>query len=227
MVKWCSMSRNMCKIDGCKKPVHGLGLCSKHYQRNRFNGDPTKLKPKKQERKCSIEDCNKKHESKGYCSAHYFKFRKYGDPLFSKQESHGMSETPEYNAWVSMKSRCYNPKNQRYSRYGGRGIEVYAEWIESFKSFYDHIGKKPEGDFQLDRIENDRGYFPGNIRWATRTTNNRNRSFVVTNIEEAEKIRMINKEGIYTQKQIGEIFGIKRSVVYNILSGKSWKKDAS
>ena len=65
-----------------------------------------------------------------------------------------------------MKQRCYNPKDRQYDLYGGRGITVCAEWLESFEAFSRSVGEKPLG-MSLDRIDNDKGYAPGNVRWAT------------------------------------------------------------
>lgn len=97
--------------------------------------------------------------------------------IISKQSlSHGMSRTPEYIAWCAMKSRCGNPHNQDYEHYKAKGITVYEEWDVSFESFISHIGKMPSQRMTVDRIDNAVGYFPGNVRWATRTTQNRNRS---------------------------------------------------
>jgi len=88
--------------------------------------------------------------------------------------SHRMSGTPEYKIWASMKSRCCNPKNSQYPSYGGRGISVCDDWKNSFESFISHIGRRPTEKHSLDRIDNDKGYEPGNVRWATKTTQARN-----------------------------------------------------
>lgn len=82
-------------------------------------------------------------------------------------KTHGMSKTPEYRAWNQMIQRCTNKKIRNYSDYGGRGIKVCKEWLTSFEAFYKHIGPRPSAKHSLDRIENDKGYEPGNVRWAT------------------------------------------------------------
>jgi hypothetical protein len=84
-----------------------------------------------------------------------------------KNTTHGMADTPEYNTWCLIKKRCYDKNCRKYLGYGGRGIFMYEPWITDFQAFYDHIGRKPSGSFSIDRIINSRGYFPGNIRWAT------------------------------------------------------------
>ncbi|MDV7992081.1 hypothetical protein [Rhodococcus sp. IEGM 1374] len=80
----------------------------------------------------------------------------------------GQSKLPEYEIWTSMKSRCYSPSNINYERYGGRGIAIFDEWKHSFLAFYEYVGPRPGAAFSLDRIDNDRNYGPGNVRWATR-----------------------------------------------------------
>ena len=77
--------------------------------------------------------------------------------------------TREYTMWHSMMMRRYNTKSARFSRYGGRGIQVCEEWRTSseFLKYLDTtLGKCPDG-YSLDRINNDGDYEPGNIRYAT------------------------------------------------------------
>jgi hypothetical protein len=75
-----------------------------------------------------------------------------------------------------MKQRCHNPKNSRYQDYGGRGITVCDEWLNSFTSFYDwSIANGYRDDLSIDRIDNDKGYSPDNCRWATVLEQNRNK----------------------------------------------------
>jgi hypothetical protein len=85
--------------------------------------------------------------------------------------------TPEYMAWQNMVQRCTNPKFRQYRDYGGRGIRVYPDWLGrgGFRLFLQHVGNRPAGT-TLDRIDNDKGYEPCNVRWANRKTQNRNSS---------------------------------------------------
>lgn len=79
-----------------------------------------------------------------------------------------------YNAWVSMVQRCTNPNTTHYARYGGRGITVCQEWVDSFEAFYKDVGEPPTPQHTLDRIDNEKGYEPGNVRWATRKEQSNN-----------------------------------------------------
>lgn len=88
---------------------------------------------------------------------------------------HGMAGKPEYNAWLKMRKRCSNPNDKAYRNYGARGIRVCPEWEANFEAFFAHVGPKPSPELSIDRIDNDRGYEPGNVRWADRSTQSRNR----------------------------------------------------
>lgn len=91
---------------------------------------------------------------------------------------HGEVGNPMHTSWVCMKKRCYNKKVDSYQFYGGRGIKVYEPWHE-YKVFAAQvraeIGEHPGKGFQLDRVDNDSDYCPGNIQWATAKQNTRNR----------------------------------------------------
>lgn len=87
---------------------------------------------------------------------------------------HGMTGTPEYQAWADMINRCLNPKNPRYKDYGGRGITVCDRWRSSFDAFYEAVGPRPAGHL-LDRIDNEGCYEPGNVRWVPSKVSARNR----------------------------------------------------
>jgi hypothetical protein len=73
-----------------------------------------------------------------------------------------------------MKSRCYNPNNKGYPRYGGRGIAICDRWRNSFDNFYIDMGDRPNG-MTLERMDNDSDYKPGNCKWATHATQSLNK----------------------------------------------------
>lgn len=88
---------------------------------------------------------------------------------------HGMYGSAEYRAWAAAKQRCHNPKDRRYADYGGRGITMCDEWRDDFAAFLKYIGPRPPGH-SLDRFpDNDAGYAPGNVRWATSSEQQNNR----------------------------------------------------
>ena len=66
-----------------------------------------------------------------------------------------------------MKSRCLNSNDKRFADWGGRGIKVHQEWIDSFEAFLAYVGNKPSKNHSIDRINNDGNYEPGNVRWAS------------------------------------------------------------
>ena len=83
-------------------------------------------------------------------------------------------QTRERKSWNNMKNRCYNPNGNRFYRYGARGITVCDAWVNSFETFLIDMGLCPPR-MQLDRIDNDLGYYPANCRWVTAKNNSRNR----------------------------------------------------
>ena len=80
--------------------------------------------------------------------------------------------------WSHMKARCLRKTHPRYKDYGARGIAIFTPWIASYACFetylLENLGPRPKG-MSLDRIQNDQGYFPDNLKWSTPSEQNRNR----------------------------------------------------
>lgn len=97
-----------------------------------------------------------------------------------KHGKSGYNRERLYTIWLNMKHRCYNPQNNHYKNYGGRGITICKEWLEDYMSFrnwsYSHgyeekIKESGRNSLTIDRKENDGNYEPSNCRWVTNKEN--------------------------------------------------------
>ena len=121
---------------------------------------------------------------------------------------HGMCKHPLYMTWHTMTQRCHNPKAHAYEIYGGRGIAV-ADEFRDVTAFIDYVekelGPKPSKQHSLDRINNDLGYERGNLRWASKGEQSRNRRGLVL-------VSLCGQEMALTDAC--EIFGLNRFKAY-------------
>ena len=78
---------------------------------------------------------------------------------------HEKRHTTEYNAWRSMKTRCYNVNAPGYL---GETIAVCRAWRANFAQFMDDMGKKPDSKAVLTRKNEKRNFSPSNCFWSKR-----------------------------------------------------------
>ena len=119
-----------------------------------------------------------------------------------------------------MKRRCDATCGRDFERYGSRGIGYCEQW-KSFKQFLADMGERPHGT-TLDRIDPERGYSPGNCRWATMTTQSRNRRNVRLTECDVAHIKRALKEKTATQKELALRYGVNAPVIQAIHAGRSW-----
>lgn len=90
--------------------------------------------------------------------------------LAARSTTHGRANSALYDTFYSIKGRSGNSANKRYKDYGGRGVCIYEKWENDFAAFeryiLENLGERPKNK-SLDRIDNDKGYEPGNLRWGT------------------------------------------------------------
>jgi len=133
-----------------------------------------------------------------------------------------------YNVWVDMRQHCNNPNNQVYSYYGGRGIRVCKRW-DKFENFVTDVGPHPGKGWTLDRKNNNGHYRPSNIRWATRSTQQRNKRTTKLTVADviAIRARYRYRENQYTPgmgyQQLADEYGVGRTTIENIVKRVKWK----
>lgn len=121
---------------------------------------------------------------------------------------HGMSHTRIHNIWMTMIQRTTNENCRCADRYIKRGITICDDWKNSFESFYEwSMANGYKDDLTIDRIDNDKGYYPENCRWVDSITQANNTS--------TNKFLEYNDEK-KTMAEWSRILGIK----YSVLSSK-------
>lgn len=123
---------------------------------------------------------------------------------------------------MAIKQRTSNPNHKSYKNYGARGISMCPEWANDYAQFERYClenGWKP--GLQVDRINNDGNYEPGNIRFVAGQENRRNTRVNKLNPEKVKEIHIMRAKGM-TMKAISEVLKVSEPVVHNVLTGKLW-----
>jgi hypothetical protein len=145
------------------------------------------------------------------------------EQLAARNRSHGHAGTRMHRIWKSIKTRCLNPRHHTYAAYGGRGVKICDRWLNSFGNFLADMGEAPD-DMSIDRFPDaDGNYEPGNVRWATRTEQSRNRPGFVKLTE--DMVRDIHRrcDGGETVAAIARSLGMSDNIVRMARDGRSWK----
>lgn len=98
--------------------------------------------------------------------------------LIKEKVENSWTKVDEYKVYSGMLSRCNNPNNKSYINYGDRGIKVCKKWSEQrygFLEFYKSVGRRPTKHHEIERLDNNRGYEPGNCAWVIRDVNAKNK----------------------------------------------------
>jgi len=117
-----------------------------------------------------------------------------------------------YSLWHRMISRCHNPSDKEYIRYGARGIEVCKRW-HNFKTFYADMGNRPKG-LSLERIDNNKNYSPSNCRWASPKEQASNK---------INTIRVTYNNRVWTLRELADTYNLDRGILYRRIKA-GWDK---
>lgn len=143
----------------------------------------------------------------------------------AKKTKHGLAYDKIYKTWQSIKERCYSPNCLEYKNYGARGIRMFKGWLNDPQSFCNYInsvlGSRPP-KHSLDRIDNDKDYEPGNLRWANQSTQIRNSR--TAKLVEKDVLKI--KEDLRKARKVSDIsrqYNMSVSAIYAIKYGYNWK----
>lgn len=132
-----------------------------------------------------------------------------------KATRHGMRYSPVYHVWQCMVQRCTNKNEKYYKDYGGRGIKVCDKWLK-FENFLEDMGLPPTNKHQIDRIDNNKGYYKENCHWVLSKENMRNRRntifITVNNIKK-------------TLGECSEQYDIPYRILYSRIIEAGWQPD--
>lgn len=146
--------------------------------------------------------------------------------------AHRLTTTSIYHVWAAMKQRCFNEKETAFYYYGARGITI-AEEFKKFLTWYEYVKQLPNYEFReslkltLDRIDNNKGYERGNLRWITMAEQSKNKrpqtkKNTMTNQQVIEELKKLTKpyQGVMAQSS----FSNKMRDIKNDLSKPSTVK---
>jgi hypothetical protein len=150
--------------------------------------------------------------------------RHMGPIMGAANRIHGMKDSPTYARWQDAKKRCYSLQNKRFALYGGRGIVMCERWRNSFVAFLSDMGECPP-KHTLERLDNDKGYEPGNCVWATREQQAQNRRCNKATPEIVRQIRSRSAEG-ESYAALARVFAMSHSNVKMIVSRATWRNVA-
>lgn len=152
-----------------------------------------------------------------------------------KARTHGLSFHPLYATWKGMMARCYNPSHAGFKNYGARGITVHQPWHDA-AAYIDwveqNLGPRPDG-CTMDRIDNDRGYEPGNLQWATASVQAKNQRDGVRRRGSAKTEARLTEEIVRecrarwaageAQDALASEFGVSKPTMHKAIVGKTWR----
>lgn len=163
--------------------------------------------------------CERPQYKAGLCRGHYA--RKVGqnalplnEPLRRGGTRTGLRRTRLGRIHSGMVQRCLNSNNDRYHRYGGRGIQICDEWLD-FLPFYEWaLANGYSDDLTINRIDNDGDYRPSNCEWIPVQDQYDNRTVPGKKISDydAEVVSVINSLG-FSHGEIGEMFGVHKKTI--------------
>jgi hypothetical protein len=145
------------------------------------------------------------------------------------------------HTWRNVTTRCHNPNTVLFYYYGGRGIDVCPQWRNDAEAFIRDIlsliGPRPSEDHSIDRKDNNRGYYPDNVRWATFSEQAQNRRPKIDrlpieiaktlNQAKTPKLLRLTPDTVRRLKEAAALAGMSEAVYTELALKAQFKKDGA
>lgn len=221
------MTNTTCSTDNCERKVYFRGQCHGHYVRV---GRP---KP----RACSMEGCDKSARSQELCEMHYTRLRRHGDPeaIMNADRELSISERMERYGWTVTDSGCWEFNGPLRNGYGQISVPGNRSEIASRAAYMAWVGPIEDGLYVCHKCDNPPCINPAHLFLGTHDENvqdsvSKKRHQYGTRQwlakltdDEALAVREMYATGRYTQKQVGQVFGIGQTAVSAIVRRVNWK----
>lgn len=152
----------------------------------------------------------------------------------NKIKTHGDSQNNTlYYVYKNMMARCYNVKIKNYNRYGGRGIKICDEWINSYENFrewalkngYEYVGKNKGDAMSIDRIDVNGNYEPTNCQFIKNRVNS-SKDSIRFSYSDSIAVKSIKSYFGFSNSKIGKIFNCGQTLISNTINNKIKLKGA-
>lgn len=140
---------------------------------------------------------------------------KRGWCAWPRRQITGITKNPAYKCWENMVQRATNKDSPLSKNYAQRGIDIHPVWAISFTEFLAHIGPRPSLKHSIDRIDNNKGYWPGNVRWALPADQARNKRMPTGMEKHGRFYRFIYRGRLYKFRTLEEAMAKKVELYSN------------
>lgn len=141
----------------------------------------------------------------------------------ARRATHGLVGTKLYVVWAGIKGRCSTPTASNYQYYGGRGIAVCKDWLNSPEAFIKWAEENGYQDgLELDRIDINGDYSPRNCRFISHMENSQLRRNARCTLEQAREVKALLAQGKKI-REVQDIVGIPYMSVWHISKRKTWR----